>query len=332
MNAELLMQVKALDPAPADAELPTAMAAADVVLAAIDERSRTVQTRERVDVIHREPRRRWAPAVVALVAFAAVLAAGVVIWLIGTGDEPPVVTEPPTTTTQAASSTTAAAPEPGTFAADATTINSRSTDLSSGTYRFDTLGTPFSLTVDIPAGVFVEVNSRAFLVLNAPNSRVPSDKDMVFMRLPALSDPSAPYAPLEEQSEGWPADDFGGWLDNLDDAITVTYREETTIGGLAALRADLEVGDIQCLEDGPYCALFATNPPPGTANSFSDSWSKGLNRGALYRIWVVDQGNEAPLAIVLGVLHEGDLAWLDAFETMVSTIGFGDIAPNPNDS
>jgi hypothetical protein len=335
MNAELLMQVQALDPAPPDAELPTGMASADVVLAAIDERNRTVQTRERVDVKRPEPQRRWAPALVAAAAFVVVLAVGVVIWLIGSGSDDDVVEPTTTTTTQATTTTTEvptteATPEPGTFVADATLINSRA-DLAPGTYGFVTVGTPFSLTVELPDGLSVMELGRAFIAMGPPTSRQPSDKDIVVMRLPALSDPTAPNASIQDQGEGWPADDFSGWLDNLNEGIVVTDRQETTLGGLDAIRVDLDIADIECFAGGGYCALFASNPPAGVANAFGETWAKGLNSGAKYRIWVVDQGSEAPLAIIVGILREADRSWMDALTDVVSTIGFGDIAPNPND-
>ena len=309
MNAELLMQVKALDPAPADSELPTGMAPAERVLATIDERSRTVQTKERVDVKRPEPQRRWAPALVALGAFVAVLAVGAMIWLIGVGGGGDVAESTTTTTTTQLTTTTAEAQPPTEEAAGATPLTTTFGSLAPGTYRLDTLGTPLTFTVENPV-FFVMENRSGFFALAPPNSQDFDDRDMVILRLAALSDPAAPNASRADQGEGWPADDFGGWLDNLTDGVLATHREDTTLGGLPAIRADLELGDIECPSGNTSCALFDL------------SQRKPLNPGAKYRIWVVEQENAEPLAVILGITNESDLAWWDAYEDILSTLAF----------
>lgn len=300
MNAELLKQVKALDPAPADTELPTGMAPAERVLAKIDERNRTMQTKERVDVKRPDPQRRWAPALVAAGAFVAVLAVGAVIWLIGVGEGD--VAES-TTTTQVTTTTTEAQP-PTEEAAGATPLTTSFGSLKAGTYRLDTFGTPFTFEVGNSV-FFVMENRSGFLAVAPPNSRDFDDRDMVIIRLAELSDPTAPNA----QGEGWPADDFAGWLDNLTDGVLATDREETTLGGLPAIRVDLELGDIECLS-GNDCVLFDL------------SRRKSLNPGAKYRIWVVEQETAEPLAVILGITNESDRAWWDAYEEILSTLSF----------
>lgn len=39
-----------------------------------------------------------------------------------------------------------------------------------------------------------------------------------------------------------------------------------------------------------------------------------LNPGSKHRIWMVEQDDEAPLAVVAGVLSESDIAWFDTAE------------------
>lgn len=304
MNAELLMQVNALDPAPANTELPTGMAPAERVLAEIDERSRTVQTQERVEVKRPEPKRRWAPALVALGAFVAVLAVGAVVWLIGAGSDDVAETTTTTPTTQA---TTTEAP-PSEEAGGATPLTKDFGSLEPGTYRLDSFGMPLTFTVENSV-FFVMENRNGFLALAPPNSRDFDDRDMVILRLSTLPDPAALNASV--QGDGWPADDFGGWLDNLNDGVLVTNREETTVGGLAATRVDLELGDIECDAGNTSCVPFARG-------------AKSLNPGVKYRIWVVDQEAEGPLAVILAITNEADSAWFDAYEKILSTFVFGD--------
>lgn len=107
MNAELFHQVKALNPIPGDAAMPTGLHPATTVLQEIDERMTDMQTRERPSVIRPTPvQPRWRLRMAAA-AFAAVVLLGVVLAVIPGGEPtPPATTGGPTTTAPATTSTT----------------------------------------------------------------------------------------------------------------------------------------------------------------------------------------------------------------------------------
>ena len=122
MKAELLEQVKSLDPAPPDTELPAGIWSPAVVLQAIDTRSMTVQTQPTTlqEPVPPAPRRRG--FLIAAAAFiAALLAVGAIVWLAAFADEQPPAT---TTTVESAPTTTAS---PTTTAAPATTTTVETT-------------------------------------------------------------------------------------------------------------------------------------------------------------------------------------------------------------
>ena len=302
---QLQAAVKALDPAPSDAATSEDLWSAAVVLRAIDTRSGTVtKTETRPEKM--EPASRWRPALVAAAAFVGVIAVGALVWLAATRDTAPPVEQTTTTTTQAPVTTIvteeAAGPAP---------IATGFGSLEAGTHLLDSFGTPIIFTTESSA-FFVQENSGGFFAMSAPNSRDPDDRDMVIVRLNGLSDPTAPSAARADQGEGWPADDFDGWLDNLTAGIIVTNREATTLGGLPAVRVDLELGDIECLDGNSFCVLF--------------DWTqrKSLNPGSMYQIWVVDEGLESPIAVILGTTGDpSDASWLEAYEGILSTFEFG---------
>lgn len=267
-----------------------------------------------------------------LVGLAAVVAA-VIGFLALSGDgndgELEAVSAPEQTTTTAADSTTtvATAPQgPATFVADATLYIDENSPIEEGTYRVDTLGTPFSVTVG--EGLFVQPNRRGQFVLTHQSSQGPDDRDIVMLRLSSLSDPAQPDFGLDtyrmvwptDLGEGWPADDFSDWLDNLSDQIVVSNRQDTILGGLEATRVDLYLGETACSTTGSFCMLFGSNHQIDT---------KMLNLGSTYRIWVVDQDNQDPLAVIVGINREADRDWFDTADAILSTLAFGEIAPNP---
>jgi hypothetical protein len=301
---QLHAAVKALDPAPRDAELPDGLWSPAIALRDIDTRSGPMtKTGTRPETTTPAP--RWRPALVAAAAFIGVIAIGAVVWLAATRDTAPPVDQT-TSTTEAQTTTTvtidkAVGPEP---------ITTRSGSVEAGTYSLDTLGTPIVFTVENPV-FFVQENSSGYFVMSAANSQGPDDRDMVMIRLAALSDPSAPNASVADQGEGWPADDFDGWLDNLTDGVVATNREATTLGGLPATRVDLELGDIECLPGTSNCVLFDLTQ------------RKPLNPGSMYRIWVVNQGLDTPIAVILGSAGDAsDASWRAAFEQVLSTMEF----------
>jgi len=187
-----------------------------------------------------------------------------------------------------------------------------------GTYRTGALGTPMSFTVGEPLNT--QVNGGGMFVISDVSSRAPDDRDLVFIRVGAFSDPGAPNQPIEEQA-GWPNDDFLGWLENLNEGVIATDPVETTVNGFPAIRVDLELSDdIECgWLPGSCVGLIENNGHD----------IKALNKGASYRVWIVEQDNEDPLAIVDGIARGTDAPWHQRADAVMDTLAFGDIAQNP---
>ena len=102
MERELIDQVKALDPAPPDTDMPAGSWSAAVVLRELDTRSSTMtDTTTRPTETDRTS--RWRPLLVAAAAFLGVLAVGAVIWLATRADDAPPADV--TTTTEASTTT-----------------------------------------------------------------------------------------------------------------------------------------------------------------------------------------------------------------------------------
>lgn len=194
--------------------------------------------------------------------------------------------------------------------------------LEVGTYRGDTLGTPFTFRIDASlAGEFhLRYDDQATLALSNPDSADSEDRSVLLMRVAAFSDPSRPLANPMPASAGWPASDFAGWLENARAPFVVSGAEETSIGGLAATRVDLHLEENACGSSGESCVVFATN---------HGADAQLMRPGSRYRVWIVEQGVEDPLAIWIAVDRASDVGWFDTAEQLLSTLAFGDVEPNP---
>lgn len=304
-HEQLHAAVKALDPAPRDANLAEGLWSPAIALRDIDTRSGIV-TKTETRPQPTKQTSRWRPALVAAAAFVGVIAIGAVVWLAGLRDTAPP-TQQTTTTQPEATTTTVTADD----AAGPAPITTRFGSFAAGTHLLENFGAPIVFTTENSA-FFVQENGSGYFAMSAPNSREPDDRDMVILRLTGLSDPTAPNAFLTDQGEGWPADDFDGWLDNLNENLVVTNRQATTLGGLPATRADVEVGDIECLAGNSFCVLF------------DRTQRKPLSPGTTYRIWVVDEGLDNPIAVIIGSAGDpSDASWQEAFEQVLSTMEIG---------
>ena len=186
-----------------------------------------------------------------------------------------------------------------------------------GDYWIPTLGTEISFSTS--QDLFVQPNGIGFGVLTDINSAGPDDRDIVFIRVSAFSDPTQPNLPREEQ-EFWPNDNIAGWLDNLDEGVVISDPVATSIGGLDATFFELELGEIECGYAPGTCVGFALN------NGVNE---KPLTPGSQYRIWVVDQQDEDPLAIIVGIQDPADVAWFEQAEDALSTLAFGEVQAAP---
>lgn len=202
----------------------------------------------------------------------------------------------------------------------ATPLAQWDTFLPPGVYQFDRLGTPMTITTTDP--LWVDTYRNGLLVLTHTSSQFIDDRRLHITRPSALSDPTDPTKPLATYEDGWPPNDFAGWLDNLAPGIAATNEARVTVGGHDALRVDLEIDNIDCGSD-THCAYFATNWLINT---------KVLNVGSNYRIWMIEQDNQAPIFVIastLGLGNQDEQEWLDAAEQIVSRMEFADIAPHP---
>lgn len=204
------------------------------------------------------------------------------------------------------------------YRADATPLLTWFSPFEPGNHRTGALGTPLSFVSS--ESLNTQLNGDGMFVISDISSRAPDDRDLVFIRVGAFSDPEAPNTPIETQTP-WPNDDLLGWLENLTDDIIATDPIDTNVNGLAAVRVDLRISDeVECGWMPGHCVGFITN---------NGHDIKGLNKGASYRVWIVEQGEEDPLAIVDGIARDEDAAWHLRSDAVLETIGFGDIAPNP---
>lgn len=184
-----------------------------------------------------------------------------------------------------------------------------------GDYRVETLGAPFTIT--IPEGWFVQPNETGHFVITSPTSAGPGDQDIVMIRPSALADPDRPGAPPDEQDGDWPLDDIDGWLDALAPGILAGEPGDTTLGGLDAVTFDVALTDeVEC---GPeFCVGFATN------RLVNSMW---FDRRIGYRVWWIDGGDEAPIAVNIG--DGSDPAFTERAEAVLDTVAFESVGPNP---
>lgn len=210
------------------------------------------------------------------------------------------------------------ADEPASFAADSTLLTDEFLDLEAGTYLIDTVGTSFSLSFDQQH--FVPTNSDGRVVVTHRNSQDQIDRTIEFTRLSALADPVTLTSPAEDSEHGWPARDFDGWLDDASAQLLVSNRRATTLGGLPAIRVDLELDETDCRPGVDRCMFLGSNRLVHDVS---------LLPGLMYRVWVVEQGEEDPLVVVATINRDTDAAWFETADMILSSLAFGEIGPNP---
>lgn len=209
--------------------------------------------------------------------------------------------------------TEAAEPE---FIPDATPLDDSVAPLSAGTYRIDSLSTPFSLT--LPEDGFVERNADGKFIVTTSINTGRADDGLQFIRAARLPDPIDTLAYFEAIDEGWDPQDFAGWLDAMPSTITISNRIETTVGGFPAIRFDATQLPPPTCTFGVICGTFGSAGP----------WSAAImTEGAEYRVWFVDLGDTDPVVIAAGISNE-ESVWFDTAEQIVNTIGFGEVQPN----
>ena len=206
-------------------------------------------------------------------------------------------------------------PEP---ASDPIPLDFQFSEIEPGIYTVDEGGVPF--TIDIEGQWWVQPNSQGFTVFSHPASQGPNDRDVVFLRPSALSDPSQPGADPDVQV-GWPLDDLPGWLDNVIDGVITEPAVETQLGGRDALRFEAEVRDRSVCGTENFCVGFATN---NLVNSLA------FEIGSKAVVYWVDMGDQPPMAVFIGSPSNDD-DWEATAEELLATIEFGEPGPHPID-
>ncbi len=243
--------------------------------------------------------RRAKPRFGLLVACAAAVLAIAGVWVSLTNDDDP---SPVDVTTEM----------PQDDGVPAEPITADNTVFEDGRYRIDTLGTPFTFTGERQVGTLV--NDDGVVSITSLTSANADDATITFRRTDLLPDPATPTARVESAT-AWPATDIAGWLDRVGDELSATVPVETTLGGLPATTVQL---DFVC--DGGPCRAGDLQNDPGLPM---------FTPGSTYRLWVVDQGAEDPIVITIAADRDTDPTWFDTAETLLASLEFEAIEPNP---
>ncbi len=190
--------------------------------------------------------------------------------------------------------------------------------LEPGSYRLESLGTPLSFETEEP--LLLREREPGFVALSHPKGQGADERDITFFRLSEFSDPSAPTVLLENPGDGWPANDLAGWLNNMGSAINVQDRGSGTLGGRTTQWAEFSVVDAECSLAESFCVLLGTS-------QFVEQ--RMLKEESIYRLSVIDQPGQEPIAVIAAVNRPVDVGWFDTADKVLSTVALGDVAPSP---
>lgn len=180
--------------------------------------------------------------------------------------------------------------------------------VSEGTWRVESLGTPFDVTID--GDWWVQPNEPGWTVFSHPDSVRPGDRDVVFIRPTTLSDPTDPSA----TGEPWPADDIEGWLEAIIDGVVVTEPVDAEVGGAVGIVFEVQLA-------GSREVAFLAN---------ADVSNKAFYAGQRYIVYWLDQGEHEPIAIIVGAGTAAFDEWAPTAESLVANVAFDQPAPHPN--
>lgn len=178
-----------------------------------------------------------------------------------------------------------------------------------GMWRVETLGTPFDIHIE--GDWFVQPNESGWTVFTAPGSSGPGDRDVVFIRPTALSDPTD----LSASGETWPVDDIQGWLEAIVDGVVVAEPVGAEVGGAEGIVFEVE------LAVGSDRVEFVEN---------SDVSGKAFDPGHRYIVYWLNQGDHEPIAIIVGA-HSPDIDdWAPSAGSLLANVTFDEPAPHPS--
>lgn len=235
---------------------------------------------------------------------------------------PSETAEESTTEAEPVADETEVAPEPteqveAEFISDAPVLVDESGQLDLGsTWRIDTLDTP--LTFSVPEDLVVIDNDNGLLIVTSSRSTGQGDRGIQFLRPARIADPADPEYNLNP-TQGWDPRDIEGWIDAMPIGLAMENRTETSIGGFPAVQFDVTLTN-----DAPECR------PDHRCASFGDNgpWS-GIEiiSNVHYRFWAIDLGDSDP--VLIAAANRGpEEDWFNTVDQLLSTLAFGDIAPN----
>ena len=188
--------------------------------------------------------------------------------------------------------------------------------LQPGAYSTASLGT--SISIDLPVPYDVLRNGAGLLTLDSELAPV-QQRLVQIGRISELSDPTRPNTPFGELDSSWPTNDVEGWIDALSDSFATSEVQQVTLGGAPALRFTIWATGSQC-QSGLTCGYFATN---NGLDTFT------LEGGHRYEVWIIEQGDEDPISVIVDDPRFDDLEWQAEASELVATIGLGTAEPNP---
>ena len=227
------------------------------------------------------------------------------------------VEDPVTVTTTTTVAVTLALPESDSeFEPGAPLLEASSQPLEANTYRVDTLGTAFSIT--IPDDWWVQENRAGVTMFTHPeSSQSRGDRDVVFVRPTQTAYPLDPSRGVTDMGRTF---EIERWLDDLVDGLIVSGPSGTRLGGEDAIYFDVRISpEVGCVPSPDFCVIFAM--------------SRGIDgvvfrKGIDYRVWWVDGGEFEPVAVVVGAGLQGEEFFEEA-NVILDTLAFGEWAPHP---
>lgn len=190
--------------------------------------------------------------------------------------------------------------------------------LGPGTHRVGTIGVP--VTFDLSFQWWVERIDPGRILLADPVTGVEGTgarRQLTLVRPTALADPSDLSGGVPAEG-GWALDDIDGWLNRVEQGVSVSEVSPTTVSGYPAMRFVVR------LDDAYPCG-------PRTCASLLSSRGSGeleLSRGTDWLVWWVDLGPDVePLALVAAT--SGNEGFRRTLDEIVGSIVLGEPQPHP---
>lgn len=220
-----------------------------------------------------------------------------------------------TTTTITVASTVALPESEAEFDEVAPTLEQSNQPLDGGTYRVDSLGTPF--TVTIPPDWWVGWNRAGLTVFSHPESSGLGDREIALIRPTQMAYPLDPSRGVTEMGRSF---QIQKWLDDLVEGIVVDGPHQTGLGGENATYFDLQISnEVACVPSPDFCVVFAMS---------RNIEGIALRKGIDYRVWWVGGGEFEPISVVVAAGLKGEEFFEEA-NVLLDTLAFGESAPHP---